>query len=166
MSTNFYRLPTEDEMLERKEKLLTEVANLELNPFNICHRFETELENSWERENPWDNFIEGTKIHLGKRSGGWKFVWNFHNNKYYFNKEGLFSFIRSGRVVDEYGELIENEEFIEMALNWCQPDGYTYGKEYVEKTRKINGYANIVDNSSYYDKIIDGLNVSASTDFS
>ena len=32
----------------------------------------------WEWFSPWDIFIQGTNIHLGKRSMGWKFCWNFH----------------------------------------------------------------------------------------
>ena len=166
MGTNYYSILTEDKISERKEKLLTEITDLDLTPFNIYHGFEHEVNDSWEWESPWDKFIDGINVHLGKRSGGWKFLWNFHDNKYYSNKDELFSFIRSGRVVDEYGELIENEEFIEMALNWGQPDGYTYGKEYVEKMRKIDGYRFLPDNSNHYNKIIDGLNVSSSTEFS
>jgi hypothetical protein len=45
-----------------------------------------------------------------------------------FNKKisesDLFKFIRDGRVVDEYGEQIDVEEFITMALDWGKEDGW------------------------------------------
>ncbi len=110
---------------------------------------------------PWDEFLKGMKIHLGKRSSGWKFVWNFHNNKYYHNKETLFAFIRSGRVIDEYGELIDNEEFIKEALEWGHPDGHIFNEEYVRDHPKEGlffGYES-------YSKIIDDLVVSPDTEF-
>jgi hypothetical protein len=79
---------------------------------------------------------------------GWKFCWNFHDNRYYKDKESLLEFICSGRVVDEYGEECDVEEFITMALEWGQPDGLP------------------ADVESYYDKEIDGLWVSSSIAFS
>jgi len=50
---------------------------------------------------------------LGKRSSGWKFLWNWNDSKYYKTKEELFEFIRSGRVVNEYGDQMDQEEFIQ-----------------------------------------------------
>jgi hypothetical protein len=73
---------------------------------------------------------------------GWKFCWNFHKEKYYKDKESLLNFIRSGRVMDEYGEEMNVEEFITMALEWGQPNGLVADKE------------------------VDGLRVSSSTEFS
>ena len=118
----------------------------------------------WEWFSPWDMFIEGTNIHLGKRSVGWKFCWNFHDKKYYSNKEELLNFIRSGRVIDEYGDEIEVDEFIEMALSWGEPDGAIYDKEYRMK-QWDKGTGTFLHTESYDDKVIDGLRVSSSTDF-
>ena len=107
-------------------------------------------------------FMTDMQIHLGKRSMGWKFCWNFNNNKYYSNKEELLKFIRSGRVVDEYGNLQDNEEFIKMALEWGAEDGLIVDEEYM----KNNEFYRFLNKEEYYDKIIDGLRVSSSTDFS
>jgi len=93
---------------------------------------------------------------------GWKFCWNFHDGKYYKNKEELLDFIRGGKVVDEYGQTIEVEEFIEMALSWGGPDGWVADKEYFESMERSSFF----NNEDYYDKEIDGLRVSSSTDFS
>jgi hypothetical protein len=146
MGTNYYRIPSEYEMENRKKQLYVDITNMDMRPSIIesGFRFLKTHESIFDYDmfSPWDKFIKGTNVHLGKRSGGWLFIWNFHNKKYYSNKEELFNFIRSGRVVDEYGTIWNNEEFIEMALNWGKPDG------------KFN-----------YDIFIDGLRVSTSIDF-
>ena len=77
MGTNFYRIPTEAEILARKQKLIDNINNLDLSASSVEDGFRVEVEDSWERSSCWDDFIEGTSIHLGKRSSGWKFCWNF-----------------------------------------------------------------------------------------
>lgn len=166
MGTNYYRIPKEEEMSSRKEKLINELHQLDMSPSSIERKFSLPIDNSWETESPWDKFINGTSIHLGKRSGGWKFCWNFHNNKYFSNKEQLLEFIRLGRVVDEYGIEWDVEEFITMALNWCQPDGYVLNKSYRDKMRQQGHGTFWMESERYDDLIIDGLRVSTSTDFS
>ncbi len=164
MGTNYYRIPTVEEMENKKTKLIRSVANLDISPSNIECGFRVPIDDQWGSESPWDTFIDGTNIHLGKRSGGWKFCWNFHDNKYYSNKEELLKFIRDGRVVDEYGEEMDVNEFIVMALNWGEPDGLVANAEYRKKQR-LNGMGSFFDNPKYDDLIIDGLRVSTSTDF-
>ena len=166
MGTNFYRIPTHEEMEARKQTLIGFVTNLDLSPENIEGGFRTiSPRKDWEWFSPWDMFLEDTSIHLGKRSSGWKFCWNFHKDKYYHNKESLLEFIRSGRVVDEYGEEQDVEEFITMALEWGQPNGLVVNEEYRRKER-IKGHGSFwLDNEKHDDKIIDGLRVSSSTDF-
>jgi hypothetical protein len=151
-------------MDERKYKLLERIANLDLSPSNIECGFNEPIDDQWGRESPWGIFIDGTNIHLGKRSGGWKFCWNFHKDKYYSNKEELLAFIRLGRVVDEYGEEWNVEEFIAMALEWGEPDGLVVNEEYRKKERR-NGMGSFFDNPNYDDLIIDGLRVSSATEF-
>ena len=166
MGTNYYRIPTAGEMEERKKVLTQRVMDLDLTPINIECGFNEPIDDQWGRESPWGIFIDGTNIHLGKRSGGWKFCWNFHKNKHYSNKEELLSFIRSGRVVDEYGEEWNVEEFIAMALEWGQPDGWVVNEEY-RKAERARGHGSFwLDDEKYDDLIIDGLRVSSSTDFS
>ena len=166
MGTNYYRIPKAEDMEAKKVLLIQQVTDLELTPLNIERGFRVEKNASWENESPWDVFLEDTNIHLGKRSGGWKFCWNFHKNKFYSNKEELLNFIRSGRVVDEYGEEWNVEEFIAMALEWGQPDGLVVNEEYRRKERAKGHGAFWLDHERYDDLIIDGLRVSTSTDFS
>lgn len=163
MGTNYYRVPTVSEMEERRLFLAKRVAEMDMNPHQIERGFTTipthDSDFSWEYDSPWTEFIDGTSVHLGKRSSGWKFCWNFHDNKYYSNKAELLAFINGGRIVDEYGEEWAVEAFLEMALNW---DGITADREYFEKyERNLGGSW-----EKYVDLEIDGLRVSSSTQFS
>jgi len=165
MGTNFYRIPKEDEIDKRYKKFKNRLKEMDItNPSLIedGYRFIDNPEDEWSRLSPWDEFTEGTSIHLGKRSSGWKFCWNFHNGKYYNTKEELLDFIRKGRVVDEYGSPMEVEEFIEMSLNWGQPDGMVADKEYFDKHERLSWF----NSEDHYDKEIDGLRISSSTEFS
>lgn len=175
MGTNYYRIPTEDEMELRKEKLIKRITNMKLSPdliengfsFIVLDNIPSEYSgvlavNSFNTASPWEEFTDSMKIHLGKRSMGWKFLWNFNNNRYYSNKEELLAFIRSGRVVDEYGEIVPNEEFITEALEWGQPDGYVYNEEYL---RAHPSERSIFSTPDHFSKVIDGLIVSSHDEF-
>ena len=167
MSTNYYRIPKQKVVREKYLELVEQISYMDIfSPEQIYNEFRT-IEKGFERWSPWDNFIDELKIHIGKRSSGWKFLWNFQEGKFYTNKEELFKFIRSGRIVDEYGELQDTEEFIKMALEWGQPDGYVLDENYITEQRKQPNYRpSFINMSNYYDKEIDGLRVSSSVEFS
>jgi hypothetical protein len=166
MSTIYYRIPKQKVVREKYLELAEQVNSMDIfSPGQIYNEFRT-IEKGFERWSPWDVFIDGLKIHIGKRSSGWKFLWNFQDNKFYTNKEELFKFIRSGRVVDEYGELQDTEEFIKMALEWGQPDGYVLDKNYMDEQSRLAHYKPFTDMSKYYDKEVDGLRVSSTAEFS
>ena len=167
MSTNYYRIPKQKVVREKYLELVEQISYMDIfSPEQIYNEFRA-IEKGFERWSPWDNFIDGLKIHIGKRSSGWKFLWNFQEGKFYTNKEELFNFIRSGRIVDEYGELQDTEEFIKMALEWGQPDGYVLDENYIAEQRKQPNYQpSFINMSNYYDKEIDGLRVSSSVEFS
>jgi hypothetical protein len=158
MGTNFYRIPTHEEVENRRASLVKTIEEMPIEPADIERNFKETEPDSWESFSPWDRFTEGLKIHLGKRSSGWRFCWNFHEERYYSNKEELLNFIRSGRVVDEYGMELPVEEFIEMALNWC-PDGRIADEEYYQKNPAPRFY------SEKPERTIDGLRISNHTDF-
>jgi hypothetical protein len=127
MGTNYYRIPTEEEMEARKKTLIGFVTNLELSPENIESGFKLiSPRKDWEWFSPWEMFLEDTNIHLGKRSSGWKFCWNFHKEKYYHDKESLLEDLING--VDwgealgsydgEYGLIdVGGEEFVVMRID-------------------------------------------------
>jgi hypothetical protein len=162
MSANYFRIPKPSEVRVKYLDLVEQINGLDIwSPNNIRNDFRT-IERGFDNLSPWDVFLEDMKIHIGKRSSGWKFLWNFQDGKFYTNKEELLTFIRSGRIVNEYGEIQNTEEFIKMALEWGQPDGCVLNQEYVDK-HKSNHLSYI---SSYYDKEVDGLRVSSHTEFS
>ena len=165
MGTNYYRIPTEQDIESRKKLLQARILTMpvDVNSIEQEFRYIANPNNEWSLLSPWDEFIDGTNVHLGKRSSGWKFCWNFHNNQYYTNKESLLNFIRTGRVVDEYGEEMNVEEFITMALEWGEPNGLVANKEYFDTTEHHSWMSNPEE---YYDKEIDGLRVSSATEFS
>ena len=138
MGTNYYAriLPTK----ERKEKLkklidedkLDEIANL------------------------YQELYVDSEIHLGKRSAGWKFLFNPNYEKYYpLTKEGLLNFLKQDNIIIyneyfkdndgkyEYSDdpdsvgteyLWTPEQFMEMAINWGNnPNNPGWsGREYEE----------------------------------
>lgn len=165
MGTNYYRIPKESEIEKKRARLKAQIDAMPTTPGDVerAFRYIDNPTDEWSLLNPWDEFIEGTSIHLGKRSMGWKFCWNFHNNKYYSNREELIEFVLSGRVVDEYGEQIDSQEFLDMAFAWGEPDGLVADKEYFDST---NHHMWMSDPSRYYDREVDGLRVSSSTEFS
>lgn len=167
MGTNYYRVPKSSEVVKRSQTLKSAIEDLDLwsakeakNEFRSIPSGISE----YLMLSPWDEFKNELSVHLGKRSGGWKFCWNFNGNKYYSNKKELLKFINSGRVIDEYGMEISSKEFIQMALEWC-PDGVVFDAEYVKKMqKKFPKY--MAFGPEYYDLEIDGLRVSKSSDFS
>lgn len=139
MSTNYYArvLPSH----ERKKELFDAV---EANDFPLINRLTKEMYGTIEKD--WDtNEIIGGVVHLGKRSCGWKFLWNpnvfvvRHGHMedvngtrkyisepdtalytYPLTKKGLKNFIDRDDILiyDEYDELQDKEEFWNMALTW------------------------------------------------
>lgn len=160
MGTNFYRIPSVNELETRRNRLMARIRRMELSPSSVNSNFAIEKPEVFENWTPWDEFTDGLKVHLGKRSMGWKFLWNFNNRQYWNDKKTLVEFVRSGRIVDEYGAEMDQDEFIEMAFSWGQEDGYdmvTYYLQHPELRRPWDKKEELY---------VDGLRVSESTDFS
>lgn len=145
MGTNYYAriIPKEEE----KNQLINKIIN---NQFDEIVDLASEL---YGRRNEYTRI--GNVIHLGKRSGGWKFLWNPNVIKYHdgyldsetknyidvikydyvypLTKQGITDFVMRDDVIiyDEYGEQEDPKEFLEMAFSWGEPDGWT-GKTYEE----------------------------------
>ena len=120
MGKNYYRIPSKADLQRRCELLLKN-------------------DTTWE-------FDEDIQVHIGKKSAGRSFLWDFNESVFYSNKKELVDFIRSGRLVDEYGAIyteLERDAFIEKHLT-----------SIVEETVLL------------YAKIIDGLLVSVYSEFS
>lgn len=151
MGTNFYaRIIPSKERKEKLKKLIDE---------NYFDDIQSEVADMYGSSDEWDE--NHGEIHLGKRSGGWKFLFNPNYERYYsLTKEGLMNFLKRDDVIiyTEYFsfrkdnthskyEYTDNpdsskseylwtaEQFMEMATEWCKDgwDGKAY-EEY-EKTR-------------------------------
>ena len=154
MGTNFYAriIPREED----KQKLIDAINN---NQYDVIENLTSEL---YGRRNDYSGI--GNEIHLGKRSGGWKFLWNpnvikvwdseacdyAYNYVYPLTKEGITNFVMREDVIitDEYGETFSAEDFLEMAFSWGEPDGYT-GKTYEESHKEESGYRNYYWSKKY-----------------
>ena len=154
MGTNFYAriIPKEED----KQKLIDAINN---NQYDIIENLASEL---YGRRDDYSGI--GNEIHLGKRSGGWKFLWNpnvikvwdseacdyAYNYVYPLTKEGITNFVMRKDVIitDEYGETFSAEDFLEMAFSWGEPDGYT-GKTYEESHKEESGYRNYYWSKKY-----------------
>lgn len=155
MGTNYYAriIPTK----KRKQELIEAIEN---DDFDKVKSIVIEMYDSVDLHYiDGDAMLAGGEVHLGKRSSGWKFLWNpnirFKPNMvfqdkngtrnivqdgyktyklYELTKQGIKSFIDREDVLiyDEYGELQDKDEFFEMALTWGFPDGID-GDEYADK---------------------------------
>ena len=78
------------------------------------------------------------KIHLGKRSCGWQFLWQ-NNPKYYDdNLESIKEFLSRDDVIiyNEYEERFTLEKFLDKEIGYClynDPEYFMNGRQYAEK---------------------------------
>lgn len=74
-----------------------------------------------------DTPIFGYEIHIGKRSMGWKPLFQEHKNAY-DSVEGLVDFITKHSVVlyDEYGSLLTEKELKENLIDWGEKQSKKY----------------------------------------
>lgn len=74
-----------------------------------------------------DTPIFGYEIHIGKRSMGWKPLFQEHKNAY-DSVEGLVDFITKHSVVlyDEYGSLLTEKELKEDLIDWGEKQSKKY----------------------------------------
>ena len=76
----------------------------------------------------WGEIKGETKIHLGKRSFGWAFLWDLNGMKYYKpSLRSIISFIKENNAVieDEYGREITLDEFLNDEIGYCLRPGET-----------------------------------------
>lgn len=200
MGTNYYAQikPTK----AQKEALKAAIDNDEFdNIHDMMHELYGEVAYDY-------GTYDGGKIHLGKRSGGWTFLWNPNQyqvadgeivekvdeiglakkeyilqhklrNFYDLNKDSIKKFICRDDVtiLDEYGEVVPNDEFFQMAIKWGQEDGLdydtycskygeTYGTTYdtdYKKWLRSLGYKINYQGEDFYS---DGLRFATTTEFS
>ena len=89
-------------------------------------------------------------IHIGKRSGGWKFLWDAHFFRYYKpNKQALFDWLKSGQIIDEYGNEFTFKEFWNTEIRHFLYDGYDIESYYDDNPDEYRLYASMNDISDF-----------------
>ena len=89
-------------------------------------------------------------VHIGKRSGGWKFLWDAHFFRYYKpNKQALFDWLKSGQIIDEYGNEFTFKEFWNTEIRHFLYDGYDIESYYDDNPDEYRLYASMNDISDF-----------------
>lgn len=149
----------------------------------LSHK-EKEIAKQYIDDNKYDEVREmlPNDIHIGKRSYGWKFLWDAHFFEYFEpTKESLLDWLKSGQIIDEYGEEFTFEQFWNDELVGFLDKGWDIKAYYEDKpeekyhwfdfTSRINEfirkYPNLNININKYGEFyIDDLRFTVSEDFS
>lgn len=148
MSTNFYAriIPSQS----RKKEL---IKAIETDKFDKVEELYQDLYGKTYFDG---NELHYGLVHLGQRSAGWKFLWNPNLYKkveyspnpstpimiYELNNKSIKEFIDRNDVIiiDEYNNVLDKEAFWNMAITWCQQDGYDMTKYIKENGGKFHSY--------------------------
>jgi hypothetical protein len=107
MGTNFYyKIPLKKRDKEVLHKMIDELPGCGF--YNLKEKL--------------SEFEEGSVIHLGKRSCGWQFLWDYHNGRYYGSSlKSIKKYLndRNGWIENEYGEKFTTEEFFNDEIVDC-----------------------------------------------
>ena len=156
MGTNYYAriIPSKERKAELKQAIDED-------------KFDTIKELYKKMYSKSNEYEKGTIIHLGKRSAGWKFLFNPNYERYYkLTKESLMEFLSRPDVIiyDEYCEnyntysdnpdedscLWTPKQFMDMATHWGYDDnawdGESYEKWELDKSPNYCGYKRYGDN--------------------
>lgn len=90
------------------------------------------------------------EIHIGKRSSGWKFLWDCHRFNYYKpNKESLIEWLHSGGIYDEYGTKFTIDQFLNGEISL---EGYDLESYYRDNPHQYTYYYDPI-NLKYFEEI-------------
>lgn len=178
MGTNYYAriIPTK----KRKQELIQAIE---------ADDFDTITDLTQELYGHRDQYNDGGKIHLGKSSAGWKFLWNSNIRKipyytsdkgpqydytyvYPLTKKDITDFVMREDILiyDEYNKKQSKKEFLDFAFNKEGLDGTAYHKEHPAETIYHSEEESMFRDLGYtvecYDFYSDGLRFSTSTWFS
>jgi hypothetical protein len=99
------------------------------------------------------NRIERNTIHIGKRSGGWKFLFDHNNWKYYdYTKCSIIKFLKSCHIIrNEYGDILSIKKFWDEYVEDFKDgfDGRSYYEDMLNKSKMksigiIKDFSNII----------------------
>lgn len=76
-----------------------------------------------------------TEYHIGKSSYGWSFSFHGYREERLVSWDTWKEFLKDRRIVDEYGDLIDYDEFVKMIETFKSPD---YVREDGRKNQQHN----------------------------
>lgn len=168
MGTNFYKVLkpkyTKKQKAEINKKINEQTKKLKeyFNDNDYIDKYDIEDYHKMLNE------LQPVKVHLGKRSWGWQFLWNHNNEKYYEKTlESIKKFLEedNGFIIDEYGERFTTDQFLNLEIGEAM---------YNDPERFINGIQHDADGehtyswlkcSDYEFTTDEGLRFSTSTEF-
>ena len=108
------------------------------------------------------------KIHLGKRSYGWQFLWDYHGGKFFEdNLQSIQEYLKNsgGEIQDECGEKITVENFFNDELKSClyKDDTHDTLESYYAKYPERDRWGISPSREEFISK--DGLRFSKNQDF-
>jgi hypothetical protein len=168
MGTNFYKVLkpkyTKKQKAEITKKINEQTKKLKeyFNDNNYIDRYD--IEDYYEMLNK----LRPVRVHLGKRSCGWQFLWNHNNEKYYKKTlQSIREFLDedNGFIIDEYGERFTTEQFLNDEIGeamYNDPDRFINGPQHDAEYKNICAY---VKCSNYEFTTDEGLRFSTSTEF-
>jgi hypothetical protein len=105
MGINYFKvLPLTQDDIDKLDDLLKQVKSEIMEDRKI----------SYETKEQFEEFSK-RKVHLGKSSKGWQFLWNHNNGKYYDpNLKSIEKFLNEpGEIIDEHGEKHTPQSFMD-----------------------------------------------------
>lgn len=150
METNFFCV----EKISRKQR--SKIKSLLREYIGLVDKVDTacDLHELHSKYNEMILDIIPERVHLGKRSYGWQFLWDYHDGRYFkANLESIKKFLKDKIIFDENNEVFSLDQFLneEIADYLYNTDG------------KLHDCVKLLP--SYY-FISDGLRFSKSEDFS
>lgn len=152
MGTNFYyKIPLSKRKIKELQDLITEEPD-----------FDTLM---YELEEAKENHC----IHLGKRSAGWQFLWDFHKGKYYDSSlTSIKQFLATagGYIESEYCKKISVDSFFgeEIATSLYKDENHVDYAEYQKQHPEDTYYSNFIPSAEEFTSE-DGLRFCKTSDF-
>lgn len=103
MGTNFYYVVPVSELEQKK---LKDMITSEPDYYDLVDEI--------------NNVEKHHRIHLGKRSYGWQFLWDYHEGRFFKdNLQSIQDYLNNGggEIRNEYGEKFTIEEFFDNEIN-------------------------------------------------
>lgn len=168
MGTNFYKVLkpkyTKKQKAEITKKINEQTKKLKdyFNDNNYIDKYDIEDYYEMLKE------FCPVRVHLGKRSGGWQFLWNHNNEKYYKKTlQSIREFLDTdnGFIIDEYGERFTTDQFLNEEIGeamYNDPERFINGIQHDLRKEATYSWAKC---SKYEYTTDEGLRFSTSTEF-